>query len=411
VAAAAAVAWLAGLVALGARRIVVSLDSLSNYAHVWWIGESLRAGHGLPWRMPVLGHGDALTYPYAFVPWTAAGLAWPVGDEHVVSITLALGALALVLATFYAFPEVSEGWWAAATLANPILLMAPLAGQLPFEWAAAALLAAIGSWRRGHRVAAAVLAALAMLTHAAVLVPLTALVVAAWLPREHDRRGLLTAWAAATLAALPAVAVVVASPVATDSSTATQIAALAETLAARAFVVIVPAAFTVLRRSGRSSLGPALFGAALVMNVALYSPLQLDQAWRSLVRRPDPTVAAFARTGAFTTAATYRLLRAGDAKVGMYQLLRAGARLDSEFFPESMARRSFPDTASYVRFLLGRRVDEVMVFDSYDRAFGTNEHRLLAVLAASSACVEGRRVDRRATGPGFVVYAVTATGC
>ena len=40
--------------------------------------------------------------------------------------------------------------------------------------------------------------------------------------------------------------------------------------------------------------------------------------------------------------ATYRVLRGGDGKLGMYHVLRAGGRLDSEMFPESMAIRNFP---------------------------------------------------------------------
>ena len=56
---------------------------------------------------------------------------------------------------------------------------------------------------------------------------------------------------------------------------------------------------------------------------------------------------------------TYRILRAGDGKVGMYQVLRAGGRLDSEFFPESIVRRTWPSAAEYCTFLRGRHVDRV----------------------------------------------------
>src|SRR5438094_809817 len=77
-------------------------------------------------------------------------------------------------------------------------------GQMPFLWATALLLGAVALWRRGRRVPAVVLAALAQVTHPAVLMPITAGLVAGWLPWEADRRALLRAYAVSALVALPA---------------------------------------------------------------------------------------------------------------------------------------------------------------------------------------------------------------
>ena len=52
----------------------------------------------------------------------------------------------------------------------------------------------------------------------------------------------------------------------------------------------------------------------------------------------------------------------------MYQIVRKGGHLDSEFFPESIDRRSWPDPEAYSKFLRTRRVDFVIVFDSYDKS-------------------------------------------
>ena len=57
------VAWLVVLGFILSHSLFVSHDSLSNYGHVWWVAEQLRSGGGLPFRMPVLGHGEALTFP------------------------------------------------------------------------------------------------------------------------------------------------------------------------------------------------------------------------------------------------------------------------------------------------------------------------------------------------------------
>ena len=53
----------------------LSSDSMNNYVHVWGIARDLWHHGHLPWRMPVLGHGDAYAYPYGFANWTTAALA------------------------------------------------------------------------------------------------------------------------------------------------------------------------------------------------------------------------------------------------------------------------------------------------------------------------------------------------
>ena len=62
------------------------------------------------------------------------------------------------------------------------------------------------------------LAALAQLTHAAVLVPLTALVGADPLPRRAARRELVVGWLVSVVISLPAAALVFASPVSSQNT-------------------------------------------------------------------------------------------------------------------------------------------------------------------------------------------------
>jgi hypothetical protein len=404
-------AWVVGLVLLASRRLIVTLDSMNDYAHVWWVAERLWHGHGLPLRMPALGHGRALAFPYGLMPWLAAALIWPLFGERSVALMLVLGAIATVACTFYAFPELARGWWIAVTLANPILVMAPLAGQLPFLWAVALLLGAIGAWRRGHLFIAVVLAALAQGTHPVVLVPLTAGVVLLRLAFESDRGRLLTAWLVATALASPALVLVAVSPVATDTSIGAKLVAITETLVARSFVVIVPAALTWLKRRIGDRPAPALLLLGIVSNLVLLVPLQVTQGWRALARRPDSVVADYTKSSSFRRGARYRVLRSGDSKVGMYQLLRAGARLDSEFFPESMARHSWPSEAAYARFLRKRGVDRVLVFASYDRRFSTNEHALLERLTKAPCSAGGVKVTVHVVRPTFVEYDVDRSAC
>jgi hypothetical protein len=90
----------------------------------------------------------------------------------------------------------------------------------------------------------------------------------------------------------------------------------------------------------------------------------------------------FLASSEFEPGATYRVLRASDFKVSLYQLIRAGGRLDSEFFPESIVRRRWPSAGEYGDFLRRRQVDYVMIWGRYGQVFHVNEDERLAELAA-----------------------------
>jgi hypothetical protein len=395
---AVAVAWAAVLAIMLTHTMFVSHDSLSNYSHVWWVADQLRGGDGLPFRMPVLGHGEALTFPYGFLPWVVGGLLALVFGDWAVTLLIVLGFIAVVATMFWALPEIRHGWWAVAALLNPTLVMAPIIGQLPFLWATAFLFAAIGCWRRDKRILAVILAAVAKATHPAILIPIAMIVVAIWLPWERNKRALLVGYAISLLVSLPAVYLVFDSPVMEDTSLATKIANFAATLAVRLFVVLAPLGLAALKHWGVERLPKrlvsrgiepyalAVAALAIILNVVFLRPFELTWAWAGLARRPDRTLANYAKSSDFQPGLTYRVLRAGDGKVGMYQLLKAGGRLDSEFFPESIERRSFATTEQYSEFLRKRRVDEVILFANYDARWRTNEHAMLGELAAADHC-------------------------
>jgi hypothetical protein len=391
-------AWIVVLGFILSHSLFVSHDSLSNYGHVWFVAEQLRSGGGLPFHMPVLGHGEALTFPYGFLPWLVGGLLALVLGDWAVTLLIVTGFIAVVAAMFWALPEIRRGWWAVAALVNPTLVMAPIIGQLPFLWATAFLFAAIGCWRRDRRVAAIILLTVSQATHPAILMPIAFLVVAAWLPWERNKRALLVGYVIAVVASLPFAYLVFDSPVMEDTSLGVKIANFAATLAVRLFVVAAPLVLAALkhtdgrwlpRRLVRRGVEPYALGAvavAIILNVAFLQPFELTWAWAGLARHPDRTLADYARSPEFVRGETYRVLRAGDGKVGMYQLLKAGGRLDSEFFPESIGRRSFPDVATYSAFLRKRQVDTVIIFANYDARWRTNEHAMLDQLAGSDAC-------------------------
>ena len=393
------------------HRIVLSSDSMNNYVHVWAIARDLWHHGRLPWRLPVLGHGDAYAYPYGFTNWTTAALVWPALGNWGVTLWTALGTVGCIVGTFFAFPELRRGWWAAAVLANSAIIESLLFGQQAFAWGAALLLFGIGAWRRDRRLAAALLVGIGQATHAAIVLPIGVLLVGWWLLFAPDRRALLRWYSLSVLIALPGVVLVFASPGYADSTMRDRIVNFGTTLGPRVLIVALPIIFVLARRTGIRALAPLALILALGVNVVFEEPLNVTFQWHGLTRTASTaSLDRFVDSSQFEPGATYRVLRgAGDAKLGLYHVLRAGGRLDSELFPESMAIRSFATDADYEQLLCDRHVDFVIAYASYAASRHTNELAVLKHLAADP----GPRVRVHAiqSAPGHVVYAVDRRGC
>src|SRR5439155_17224118 len=130
-------------------------------------------------------------------------------------------------------------------------------------------------------------------THPAVVLPMAALLVTCWWHWEPDRRRLLHYYAASLVIVIPAVWLVFASPVFSDSSTVVIITNFAATLAGRALVLLVPIALVVLKKHGQllgkpaqlaSWLPSACFAVLLGLNIVLMGPLDVPYAWGALQR-------------------------------------------------------------------------------------------------------------------------------
>jgi hypothetical protein len=252
--------------------------------------------------------------------------------------------------------------------------------------------------------------ALAQATHPAVVLPLAGLLVLAWLRYERDRRGLLGRYALAVALTLPAVWLVLASPVVSDTSRSVQLSNFVGTLSERLPVVALPFLLLTLRRARAAWLAGAV-ALLLVANIAALDALGTRYSWGALRRAPDTRLLAFLDSPAFAPGTTYRLLDARDAKLGMYQLIQHGGRLDSEFFPESIDRRSWDTPLAYSAFLRARHVQYVVIYEQY-ADYHTNEHKLLDALATMpAACgAADARVQLTQRTPVYDVYAIDQ-GC
>ncbi len=403
------VAWSAGLALILSHRIFVTNDSLNNYIHVWYVADRLWHGHGVPLHMPVIGHGDAFAFPYGFLPWFSAALLRPLFGDWIVTLWLVVGFLGVVGAMWRAFPELRGGWWFAILLVEPMLVEGPLLGQLPFLWATALLFAAIACWREQRHLLAALLLGAAGATHPAVILPIAGVVVLGRIWWEPDRTRLIGWYALSLVIAAPAAWLTLASPTVEDVSRAALVGNFLGTVVLRAIVIGAPFIALIIRRTVLVRVPAAIFVLMIGLNLVLVPVRKNEYAWGALTRTADTGVDGFIASPVFQPGATYRILRVGDGKVGMYDLVRNGARLDSEPFPESIDRRGFPSTEVYRAFLSGRHVDYVIVYDAYDRRYGTNEHALLGEMASGAENACARTV---LAASGFDVYEIRhVPGC
>jgi hypothetical protein len=158
---------------------------------------------------------------------------------------------------------------------------------------------------------------------------------------------------------------------------------------------------------------PIIAAAVMVVGQLVTIPISgMSSGWGALNREPDAAALAIPSSVSLVPGATYRVLTFGDGKYGQYVVVRSGGRLDSEFFPESLYRRSFRDQAAYARFLTRRKVEYVLVDYRY-RKFHTNEPQLLEAMAArqaEAACVSGVTVQRTSESPTLTSYRITR-GC
>ncbi len=403
-------AWIVILALYLSHSIVLSSDSVNNHVHVWYIARDLWHHGRLPWRFPQLAHGEAYAYPYGFLNWTTAALLWPLFGNWAVTLWTAVGVVGCIVATFVAFPELRDGWWAAAVLANPAIIEALLFGQQSFAWASMLLLFGMAAWRRGHPAWAAVLVGLAQATHPAVVAPIALVVVLLTLPFERHRWALIGWYALACVIAIPAAALALASPTQGDIALGPKIVDFLDTFGPRVLIAVLPMLYVLLRRVGWGWLGPFALIVSIGFSVGFEYPLNVGAQWSALVHHGTNTTELdeYLRSPHFVPGATYRVLRGYDAKLGVYKVLQAGGRLDSEMFPESMAIKNFKSVEEYEQLLCDRKIDQVLAFDSYTQSRHTNELALLDEIARANGRV---RVDLLAHGSDWHAWGVDRSGC
>ena len=359
------------------HTVYLGNDSAQSYGHVWFIEQSLRAGHGIPLRMPNLDGGRAFTFPYGLIPWLPAALLRPVFGDWAVTASMVVGVVLLLAGVSRWLPKTASPIVVAVVLLNWQLWNAILQFQLPTIWALALAALAAAEFDRGRPRLGAALAVGALVAHplmGGVGLGLTVLAQIEGTRRLPLRRmvwlvgaAVLAAPAIWTFFQLPSIEQVGLWGVVTPAQITLQ----------RTSMLWWPWALTrAIPFVRRWHVPILLIGVALLARNFNGSNPQ-NARWTSRARFPD-----FVDAGRVQPAARYRALTMSNQEDGMVQLMQAGAVLAQDFFDESVERRSFGGTDEYRCFLARKGATDVLVQAEWLRRGTTNEVSALDALVA-----------------------------
>ena len=361
------------------HTVYLGNDSAQSYGHVWFIEQSLRAGHGIPLRMPNLDGGRAFTFPYGLIPWLPAALLRPILGDWAVTASMIVGVILLLVGVSRWLPKTASPLVIAVILLNWQLWNAVLQFQLPTIWALALTTLAVAEFDRGRPRLGAALAVGALVAHplmGGVSLGLTVLAQIEGTRRLPVRRAIWLLGAA--LLASPAIWMFLQLP-------------SIEQVGLWGFVT--PAQITLQRTSmlwwpwvltraipfvRRWHVPILLIGVALLARNFNDSNPQ-SARWVSRARFPD-----FVEAGFVQPDARYRALTMSNQEDGMVQLMQAGAVLDE-----------------YRCFLARKGATDVLVQAEWLRRGTTNE-----VSALNALVVEGNATLAFRGAAGTLHYAI-----
>ena len=147
------------------RRSTWRTTRCNNYAHVWYISDSLFHSGQSPLRFAGLDDGRAFTFPYGVVPWTANALVYPLLGDWSVTLFLVLAGSLSPRARRRPASSCAIPWLMFLFIANPFFIDAIAGGQYSFLWATAAFFGWSGRWSVDRWVLAGIAMWLTASTH------------------------------------------------------------------------------------------------------------------------------------------------------------------------------------------------------------------------------------------------------
>ncbi|MBF6599119.1 MAG: glycosyltransferase [Dehalococcoidia bacterium] len=407
------------LLVMLSSSIYLANDTINNYAHVWYISQSIFHTGTIPLRFAGLDNGRAFTYPYGLVPWTANALVYPLLGDWSVTLFLVLAGVAVAGTAMVVRPQVRDPWLMALLVANPFFIDAIAGGQYAFLWATVAFFGLVWAVERERWLLAAVAMWLTASTHPIEGgLAVASYVVFCLMFRPRSRLPLLAASGAALVALTPFAYFALRTPALGERSSQTVVLSVLQDLPRRGLVLGAPFLLTalapMLQRHYRAigtgflavavaivALSSGFVGSTALAQMPVVERFAGQGSYYGLVHRSTNQYRGYLRSSDFAPGQVYRVLSPNEREQGGYILLQHQAVLANEFFSESQRRGNWSE-AGYQCYLAAKRVDRVIVERAYNREFPTNEQALLDALVARGLA----RVTYR-TRRGLTVYDVT----
>ena len=372
------------VVDLLAHPLFLADDSVQNYAHIWYISQQLFEHGRLPLRMSLLDGGSAVTFPYAFVPYLTGAVLFRAFDNWAVSLMMAVAVVGTVFAAGLVRPVMRDPWFVLLFIANPFFIDAVYAFQFPTLWSTVFFFLFVWAFERRRYVLAGALLWLTVSTHPIMGGAAAASYGAFLLARDRPKvRPLLLLSLPVGVALIPFYWMMLLTPAVHENSLRTIVFSVLDVLPRRGSILFLPFVFTILAPQIRRFYRPAFATVGMMALVGILfatGPLNRHHgSYYGAVHGSSDIYAAFFVSPSYQPGATYRVLEPNEREDGMYRFMRRGAVLSSEFFSESVFRRSWTES-QYACFTTFKGIDYVALERAYQRDFATNEQALVQSL-------------------------------
>ena len=391
-----AAAWAVTLLAMLQKTFYLGDDSAHSYAHVWYLARSIYTDHAWPLHVASLENGDAVMFPYGFIPWFPAALVRPIFGDWAVTVSMVGGLGFLVAALWRLRPSMKNPLLFGLFLLNPFLWNGVTQFQLGTVWAFAFALAAAAAYERDRMTWATALAAAAIASHPMMgSLALALYGVIEWLKVGSFPWRLAIVGAVAATIASPFILLFFSTPLLREGGRVLVLFSAFDNfrrLSIVALVLLLPMA-----KRWVFNHQQVLYTAGAAASVAVLIVLPPSGLWTG----SHPQFAEYLAANPINHSSSYRVLVENAREDGMVEFMKAGAVLSQEFFTESIRRQNF-SMESYQCFLATRKTGHVVISGGYIRRHAYNEPQLLAQLAQQGLAEEEYRDAR-----GTIAYTVT----
>lgn len=389
------------------RDVYLGSDSANDYAHVWYISQQIFHHGRLPLHIPNLESGDALTLPYAIVPWLIAAVPYAIFGDRAVTVTMLAGFALYGYAATRARPVLRDPRLLAIIYVNTFLIEGLVSFQMAFIWACVFFFLFVEAVDARRWPLAAAFAVLAVTSHPfAGATAVGAYAAFAVVRRPRDVVPLGGAILVAAIVLLPYAFYIHTTPAVDSTKRADLLGTLRWITRYRGAVIVLPIVVSGFAPAFRTMF-LVVFAAMALMFAQRFESKKVDAV--GLTNTSHPFYGEFIASPQFDRNLRYRVLEPNDWEDGAYQLVRHGAVLTQEFFDQSQFRRWWNTQEQYQCFLGAKHVDVVLLERSYPWKFSQNEDvRLRELEQQGKAHVLYTGRDPEGRGPQVKAYDVRA---